>query len=128
MPSAVSDNRAAFGWRIGRGKQGKLLTVLDESSGYDAWRELGACTRPDVTVLYVALGDARPDMSVDEPSVKRITCNVGHDAVGYRIYLRAVGLQHVELSIGPPGGRPDDDAPTWGLELVAGAVVPVTRR
>ncbi len=127
-PSAVSDDRAGFGWRIGRSKQGKLLTVLDESCGYDAWRELGACTRPEVTVLYVPVHEARDDMSVDEPQVRRITCDVGYDAVGYRIYLRAVGLAHVELSIGPPGGRPDDDAPTWGLELVHGTVVPVMRR
>jgi hypothetical protein len=127
-PTAVSDDRDAFSWLIGRAKQGKFLTVLDHSGGYDAWRELGPCTRPEVTVLYVPLNAARDDMSGDDPVVRKIICNVGYDAVGYRIYLRAVGLQHVELSIGPPGGRPDDDAPTWGLELSQGSVVPVSRR
>lgn len=128
QPSAVKDDRAAFGWRVGRNKQGKLLMALDESTGYDVWRELGPCTRAEVSVLYVPVADAAPELAADAQGVRSLTCDVGFDAVGYRLYVRAVGASHVELSIGPPGGRPDDGAPTWGLELNQGYVVPVTRR
>jgi hypothetical protein len=128
QPATVKDDRAAFGWRVGRVKQGKLIAALDESSGYDAWRELGPCTRSEVQVAYVAREHAHPEMAGDDPAVRTVNCDVGFDAVGYRIYVRPVGLSHVELSIGPPGGRPDDAAATWGLELTQGYVVPVTRR
>ena len=128
QPTAVKDDRAAFGWRVGRSKQGKLLAALDQHSGYDAWRELGPCTRPDVQVFFVPVGRASEDISADDPHVRSITCHVGFDAVGYRLYVRPVGLSHVELSIGPPGGRPEETAPTWGLELTQGFVVPVVRR
>lgn len=118
-PSAVHDNRTAFHYRVGRAKRGKLHAVLDGSTGFDVWRELGACTRPEVTVLYTS-ADASPDMSADDPAVQSVTCTLGYDAVGYRIYMRAVGGSRVELSVGPPGGRPGEDAPHWSLDLAAG--------
>ncbi|MBM4360545.1 MAG: hypothetical protein FJ096_20760, partial [Deltaproteobacteria bacterium] len=128
QPTSVKDERTAFGWRVGRNRQGKLLAALDETSGYDAWRELGPCTRSEVQVLFTPADPAVADVAADAPGVRTLTCDVGYDAVGYRLYVRAVGLSHVELSLGPPGGRPDDAAPTWGLELTQGYVVPVTRR
>jgi hypothetical protein len=128
QPTSVKDERTAFGWRVGRNKQGKLLAALDETTGYDVWRELGPCTRAEVQVLYAPVDPSLVEMPADAPGVRSLTCDVGYDAVGYRLYVRAVGLSHVELSLGPPGGRPDDAAPTWGLELSQGYVVPVTRR
>lgn len=128
QPATVKDDRAAFGWRVGRAKQGKLVAALDETTGYDAWRELGPCTRPEVQVHFCPADPSVAEIASDAPNVRSITCDVGFDAVGYRLYVRAVGLAHVELSLGPPGGRPDDAAPTWGLELLQGYVVPVSRR
>ncbi|MBM4358342.1 MAG: hypothetical protein FJ096_09565 [Deltaproteobacteria bacterium] len=128
QPATVKDDRTAFGWRVGRSKQGKLLSALDESTGYDAWREFGPCTKPEVQVLYVPFDPSTSEVAADAPGVRSISCDVGFDSVGYRLYVRAVGLSHVELSLGPPGGRPDDAAPTWGLELTQGYVVPVSRR
>lgn len=128
QPAAVKDERGVFGWRVGRGKQGMLKAALDGQSGYDVWREFGPCTRPDVCVFYTAAGAHADDVPVDAPGVRSITCDVGFDAVGYRLYVRAVGLSHVELSVGPPGGRPSDGAVTWGLELTQGFAVPVSRR
>jgi hypothetical protein len=125
-PAAVSDERSTFKYRVGRARQGKLHAVLDSSAGYDVWREMGACTKPEVTVLYVG-GDG-PEVGADDPSVQRVIMNLGYDAVGYRIYLRAVGGSKIELSIGPPSGRPDADAPCWQIDLAVGAAEPVSRR
>lgn len=124
-PSKVKDDRANFGYRVGRAKQGKLLAVIDSSTGYDAWRELGACTRPDVTVLYTDVTKAG-DVPTDDPSIRRVVCTLGYDAVGYRVYMRAVAGTRVEVSVGPPGGRPDEDAPMWGIDLEAGSAEPVS--
>ncbi len=120
-PTAVRDERAGFGYRVGRAKQGRFVTVLDASSGYDAWREFGPCTRPEVTVLYGELHVTPDGAAADDPAVRALVCDLGHDAVGYRVYLRAITGTRVELSIGPPGGRPDEHAPVWGLDLTSGA-------
>ncbi len=116
-PSAVSDDRTGFSFLVGRAKRGKLFTVLDPSAGYDVWRELGACTRPEVTVLYASADQGSTDMAADHPSIQRVVCSLGYDAVGYRVYMRAVGGSRVEVSVGPPGGRPDEDAPCWAVNL-----------
>lgn len=124
-PAEVSDDRANFNYRVGRAKRGKLLTVLDASTGYDVWREMGACTRPEVTVLFTAAGSG--ELSADDPTITSVTCNLGYDAVGYRVYLRAVGGARVEVSVGPPGGRPDDDAPIWAVDLAGGSSEPMSK-
>jgi hypothetical protein len=123
-PTEVQDDRTSFHYRVGRNKRGKLHTVLDASTGYDVWRELGACTRPEVTLLYTT-GDASAEMSADDPSVRSVTCTLGYDAVGYRVYTRAVGGDRVEVSVGPPGGRPDESAPLWAVDLSAGTAQPL---
>jgi hypothetical protein len=125
-PAEVNDDRASFNYQVGRAKRGKLLTVLDASVGYDVWRELGACTRPDVQVLYTTT--SADDLAADDPTIQRVTCNLGFDAVGYRIYMRATGGDRVELSVGPPGGRPDDDAVVWAVDLGSASAMPMSRR
>ncbi|MCA9620959.1 MAG: hypothetical protein KC731_18180, partial [Myxococcales bacterium] len=125
-PSEVTDDRASFDYKVGRAKRGVLLAVLDGHTGYDVWKELGACTRPEVTVLYTT-GSAPDDIDADDPSVRSVVCPLGYDAVGYRVYLRAVGGHRVEVSVGPPGGRPDDDAPLWAVDLAAAVAEPMSR-
>jgi len=99
--------------------------VIDSTVGYDLWRELGACTRPDVTILYAKVGTA-PAHELDEtdPRVGSSVCALGYDAVGYRVYVRAVTSTRLEVSYGPSGGRPDDDTPVWGIDLAHGTAQP----
>ncbi len=123
-PAEVNDDRAAFNYRVGRAKRGKLFTVLDASVGYDVWREMGACTKPDVTILYADV-DGGPDMDADDQRMCRVTCNLGYDAVGYRVYMRAVAGNKVEVAVGPPGGRPADDAVIWVVDLAAASAEPL---
>jgi hypothetical protein len=125
VPTAVHDRRTGFGYRVGRAKRGKLHAVIDATTGYDVWQELGACTRPEITVLYTA-SDAAPDVSADDPAVRSLSCTLGYDAVGYRIYMRAVSANRVEISVGPPGGRPSDNAPHWALDLASATVQPLS--
>lgn len=124
-PAEVNDDRASFNYRVGRAKRGKLLTVLDASVGYDVWREMGACTKPEVTVLYADV-EGGPDMDADDQRIVRVTCSLGYDAVGYRVYMRAVGGTRVEVSVGPPGGRPGDDAMIWAVDLASATAEPVS--
>jgi hypothetical protein len=137
-PSEVSDERTTFNFRVGRAKRGKLLTVLDQGSGFDVWRELGACTRPDVTVLYTPSSSSSSsssqtdpsggaELAADDPSIVSVVCSLGYDAVGYRVYMRAVGGSSVEVSVGPPGGRPDDDAVCWAVDLDTGTAQPMSK-
>lgn len=114
------EKRDAFAWRVGRARHGQLADALDPSAEYDAWREAGACSKPEVEVLYVsATGDV--DVAADDPRVKRAVCALGMDAMGKRLYMRAVTATRVEVSVGPPGGEPDADAPLWAVDLVSGA-------
>lgn len=99
--------------------------MLDETTGYDVWREMGACTKPDVTVLY-ADKEGGPDMNADDQRIVRVTCSLGYDAVGYRVYMRAVGGTRVEVSVGPPGGRPSDDAAIWAVDLASATATQVS--
>ena len=119
-PTKKKRARETFAYRVGRARQGKLHMVLDNTATFDSWHELGACTRPDVTVLYTNQGRDGEELAADDPRVRRVTCNLGYDAVGYRIYMRAVGDSKVELGIGPPGGRPHEEGPRWGLDLATG--------
>jgi hypothetical protein len=126
-PTAVQDDRSGFGYRVGRAKRGTLLTVLDEACGYDVWHELGPCTRPDVAVLYTSAYSGDVAVPADDPAVRSVTCQLGYDAVGYRVYLRAVGATRVELAVGPPGGRPDEGGPSWLIDLASGTSEPSSR-
>jgi hypothetical protein len=125
-PTAVSDQRSTFRYVVGRSRRGKILSVIDSRVGYDVWRELGACTRPEVTVLYADVGEA-PSQELEEtdPRIRNVVCTLGYDAVGYRIYVRALAGTKLEVSFGPPGGRPDEDAPVWGIDLAHGTAQPV---
>ncbi|MCC6522260.1 MAG: hypothetical protein IT373_06335 [Polyangiaceae bacterium] len=120
-PSKKRHAAEVFTYQVGRARQGKLLTVLDQKTTFDAWHELGACTRPDVTVLYASQAKDGEELNVDDPRVQRVTCMLGYDAVGYRIYVRAVGGGRIELGVGPPGGRPDEEGPFWAIDLASGA-------
>jgi hypothetical protein len=124
-PTRVTDERSTFKYTIGRAKRGVLLPVLDGSVGYDAWRELGACNKPDVTVLYT--DSAQPEgMAADDPSIRRVVCHLGVDAVGYRVYVRAISDDRVEVSVGPPGGRPEEDAACWSVDLTHATAEPAS--
>jgi hypothetical protein len=125
VPAEVTDDRASFNYRVGRAKRGKLLTVLDASVGYDVWREMGACTKPEVLVLY-ANSNTPEDIDAADPAIHTVTCSLGYDAVGYRVYMRAVGGSRIEISVGPPGGRPSDDAPLWSVDLATATSEPVS--
>jgi hypothetical protein len=115
-----SEERDAFRHKVGRARHGQLSAVLEPGVDYDAWRELGACSRPDVDVLFM-VADADDEVAADDPRVTKATCAFGADAVGKRVYLRAVSPVRVEVTVGPPGGDPDEDAPRWTVDLVTGA-------
>ena len=125
-PTAVTDDRTSFEYLVGRAKRGKLLAVLDSTVGFDVWREYGACTKPEVSVIFTKGAKAGAEVATDDPSIGEVSCNLGYDAVGYRVYMRAVGGSRVEVSVGPPGGRPHDDAVVWSLDLVARTSEPVS--
>jgi hypothetical protein len=108
--------RDAFRFRVGKARHGELAAVLDPSVDYDTWREMGACTRPDVEVLFVSASD-EDALAADDPRVLRAVCSLGDAAVGQRVYLRAVGSARVEVSVGPPGGEPGRDAARWSIDL-----------
>ena len=117
-PTSVRDDRELFKFRVGRGKRGQLLVVLNESSAYDQWSEMGACTRPEVRVLYISSQHLTgSEIAADDPNMSSVLCNLGYDAVGYRVYLRAVSSSRLEIAVGPPGGRPDEDAPRFAVDL-----------
>ena len=110
--------RDSFRYRVGRGRHGQLVDALDPTVDYDVWRELGPCTKPDVEVLYMVAADD-PEVAADDPRVMRASCRVGADAIGHRVYVRAVGPARVEVSYGPPGGDPGEDATRWSVDLLA---------
>ena len=114
-----AEKRDAFRFRVGRNRHGQLTDVLDPSVEYDTWREMGACTKPDVEVLYMPAEDDG-EVAADDPRVRRTTCSLGNAAVGQRLYMRAVGSARAELAAGPPGGEPARGAAVWGIDLKAG--------
>ncbi|MFT3771980.1 MAG: hypothetical protein QM820_41770 [Minicystis sp.] len=115
-----AEKRDAFRYRVGRNRHGQLSDVLDPTVEYDTWREMGACTKPDVDVLFMEAVDDG-EVAADDPRVRRATCSLGHSAVGMRLYMRAVGPGKAELAAGPPGGEPQKGAPVWGIDLRSGA-------
>ena len=114
-----AEKRDAFRFRVGRNRHGQLTDVLDPTVEYDIWREMGACTKPDVEVLFMSAEDDG-EVAADDPRVRRATSSLGHGAVGQRLYMRATGPAKVELAAGPPGGEPQKGAAVWGIDLNSG--------
>lgn len=114
-----SEKRDAFRFRVGRNRHGQLADALDPSVDYDTWREMGACTKPDVDILFMAAEDDG-EVAADDPRVRRATCSFGTSAVGRRVYVRAVAPARVEVSVGPPGGEPEKSAMKWAVDLASG--------
>jgi len=54
----------------------------------------------------------------------RALCSLGAAAVGKRLYVRAVAPARVEVSVGPPGGEPEQGASRWSIELRSGTAHP----
>lgn len=119
-----AEKRDAFKYRVGRARHGQLADVLDPSVDYDLWREVGAATKPEVEVLYMA-AESDGEVAADDPRVKKAVCALGASIVGKRLYMRAVGAAKVEVSAGPPGGDPEKGAPVWSVDLATGAAAPV---
>ncbi|WP_438030561.1 hypothetical protein [Sorangium sp. So ce233] len=115
-----AEKRDAFRYRVGRARHGQLADVLDPSVDYDAWREMGACLKPDVEILFMAAED-EGEVAADDPRVRRAVCALGRGAVGQRLYIRAVGPARAEVSVGPPGGDPASGAVCWTVNLETGA-------
>jgi hypothetical protein len=114
-----AEKRDTFRFRVGRNRHGQLSDALDPTVEYDAWREMGACTKPDVEVLYMEATDDG-EVAAGDPRVRKVTCALGNAAVGQRLYMRAVGPSRVEIAAGPPGGEPQKGAPVWGIDLKVG--------
>mgnify|MGYP000849042553 CR=1 FL=1 len=119
-----AETRDAFRYRVGRARHGQLSDVLDPSVDYDEWREMGPCTKPIVEVLFMRADDDG-EVAADDPRVARSECDLGADAVGRRVYLRAVGTHRVEVTLGVPDDGPDPDAARWALDLSTGMAFPV---
>ena len=115
-----AERRDNFRYRVGRARHGQLYDVLDPAVDYDVWREMGACSKPDVEVIFMNAEDDG-EVAADDPRVSRATFALGLAAVGQRLYLRAVGPSRVELAAGPPGGEPAKGGPTWTVDLETGA-------
>ena len=111
-----AEKRDAFRYRVGRNRHGQLADVLDPAVEYDVWREMGACTKPNVEVLFMRAEDDG-EVAADDPRVEIAICKLGAAAVGQRVYLRAVGPAKVEISAGPPGGEPAPGGPLWWIDL-----------
>ncbi len=120
-----AERRDNFRYRVGRGRHGQLYDVIDPAADYDEWREMGACTKPEVDVLYMVAEDDG-EVAADDPRVSRTTIPLGAAAVGQRLYLRAVAPSRVELAAGPPGGEPLKGAPVWAVDLKTGAAEKVS--
>ena len=65
-----AEKRDAFRYRVGRNRHGQLTDVLDPTVEYDVWREMGACTKPDVEVLFMPAEDDG-EVAADDPRVRR---------------------------------------------------------
>lgn len=117
---ARTDAREVFRFRVGRVRHGELAEILGPSAEYDVWRELGACTKPSVELLFLLATDDA-EVAADDPRVKRAECPLGADAVGQRVYVRAVGPAAVEVTSGPPGGDPAPGAAVCRVALDTGA-------
>lgn len=119
-----TEKRDAFRYRVGRARHGQLLDVLDPSVEYDAWREVGNCTKPLVDVLFMR-ADYDGEVAADDPRVMRVECDLGPDAVGRKLFFRAVGTHRIEVSVGDSGEDPPADAPKFAVELQTGMAFPL---
>jgi hypothetical protein len=111
-----AEKRDNFRYRVGRARHGQLYDVLDPTADYDEWREMGACTKPDVEVLFLPAEDDS-EVAADDPRVMRATCALGPAGVGQRLYIRAVAPSRIEVSVGAPGDEPAKGAPCWAVNL-----------
>ncbi|MBK9263401.1 MAG: hypothetical protein IPM54_26805 [Polyangiaceae bacterium] len=111
-----AEKRDAFRYRVGRNRHGQLADVLDPTVEYDVWREMGACTKPNVEILHMRAEDDG-EVAADDPRVEMAICKLGAGAVGQRVYLRAVAPARIEVSAGPPGGDPAPGGPVWAVDL-----------
>nr|AYM54079.1 hypothetical protein [Byssovorax cruenta] len=118
-----ADTREAFRYRVGRNRYGQLVDALDPAAEYDKWREVGACSKPDVEVLFMPAADDA-EVAADDPRVMRVMCALGAAAVGKRLYMRAVAPGRVEVSVGPPDGEPEQGAPRWAVDLTTRLAFP----
>ncbi len=114
-----TEARGPFQYRVGRARHGELAEILGPADDYDLWREMGACTKPEVELLYLAATDDDA-VAVDDPRVQRALCSLGAGAVGKRVYLRAAGPATVDVAAGAPGGEPDFGSPIVRVDLVSG--------
>jgi len=118
------ESRDAFRYRVGRARHGQLVDVLDPSVEYDAWRDLGACTKPVVEVLFMRADDDG-EVAADDPRVMRVGCDLGIEAVGQRLFMRAVSEFRVEVAVAPPGEEPDSSTTNkWAVDLTTGMSFP----
>jgi hypothetical protein len=113
------EKRDTFRYRVGRARHGQLADVLDPSVEYDAWREMGACSKQEVEVLFMAAQE-EGEVAADDPRIARAVCALGTAALGQRLYLRAIAPARVELSVGPSGGEPSAGAICWTVDLATG--------
>lgn len=111
--------RDAFRYRVGRPRHGQLADVLDPGVEYDAWREVGPCTKPYVDVLFMR-ADEDVEVAADDPRVMRVECEVGADSVGKRVYFRAVGTTRVEVGVCDPGEDPTNESRRCAIDLATG--------
>ncbi len=119
-----AEERDAFRYRVGRARHGQLSDVLEPSVEYDAWREMGPCTKPQVDLLFMQ-ADYDGEVAADDPRVMRVECDLGPDSVGRRVFLRAVGTHRIEVSAATPGEDPGPEDPRVAVELQTGMAFPV---
>jgi hypothetical protein len=116
-----TEQRDAFRYRVGKSRHGQFMDVLGPTNTYDEWREMGACTKIEIEVLFM-IADDDGDVAADDPRVMRASTTLDHIAVGKRIFLRATGPASVELSYGPMGDEPPRNAPRWNIDLHAAII------
>ncbi len=119
-----AEKRDAFRYRVGRARHGQLSDVLEPSVEYDAWREMGPCSKPQVDLLFMK-ADYDGEVAADDPRIMRVECDLGPDSVGRRVYLRAVGTHRIEVAAATPGEDPGDEDPRVAVELQTGMAFPV---
>ncbi len=113
-----TEQRDAFRYRVGKARHGQFMDVLGPTNSYDEWREMGACTKTDVEILFMIANDDG-DVAADDPRVMRAQTSVDPGAVGKRLHLRAVGSAKVELSYASMGDEPGNKSPKWAFDLLA---------
>jgi hypothetical protein len=113
------EQRDAFRYRVGRSRHGQLADVLEPATDYDTWREMGPCTKQMLDLLFMR-ADHDVDVAADDPRVMRVECDLGSEAIGKRVYLRAVGTHRIEVGLSSPGEDPEDGAARCAVDLSTG--------